>query len=621
MKMEERDMFLITHSIIAMSSVTFVLGLIYFYIFLQNHHRYMGFWGISWMLYSLSFVFDLLKFAGQDSYTFIIEKQTFYLLISILFLYGSYDFWDKAVPKFWLYFSAVCFLTIASATFLSSFFLPLMLHSSIFLCFISVWNGLMFLLYSWDSKISEKYLTGFIFIIWGIYKGYYPFIQPNFWLAPSSYLGGVILINILSILILLVHFKKNKNELMKREKRFRLLAENARDLIYLYSFKPSRKFDYVSPAVKQIMDLTPEELYNNPRIFFETVHPEDQSIIQETFNQPYMEPSDPILSRWIRKNGETVYGELHHTIIYDELGNVKALEGILRDVTDRKQVEKDLYRIQKSRQELITNISHELRTPITLIQGYIEAVLDGVIKKSNDIKKYLNLTHTKVVSLNRLINDLFQLTQLEAREIDFQLYEISINDLIREIYFKFEFDVENSGLNFELCLPNDDSHTHGKNSNLSKVSTDDDLIVTVDFDRIEQVFANLIFNAIKHTPYFGTISVGYTVTNNTIESTSYKNEDHLLTKGNNQIDSFTSPIPRNEIIISVKDDGSGINSEDLPFIFERFYRGNRTNISNVKGRGLGLSITKEIVEYHGGRIWAESKVGEGSVFYFTLPIY
>lgn len=594
-------MFLITHSIIAMSSITFVLGLIYFYLFLQNHNRYMGFWGVSWIMYSLSFIFDLLKFAGQDFSIFIIEKQTFYLIISILFLFGSYNFWNKSIPKFWIYFSVISFSTIISATLTENFFLPLMLHSSIFLCFISVWNGLLFLTHSLDDRTSEKYLTGFIFIIWGIYQGYYPFIHPNFWLAPWSYLCGVVLINILSILILLLHFKKNKNEILKREKQFRLLAENAHDLIYLYYLNPTPRFEYISPAITKIMNLTPENLYSDPMIFFDTIHPEDKLMLQEIFTQPLTESVEPICLRWICKAGQIMYGELHHTIIYEQWGNVKGVEGILRDVTERKQVEENLLKIQKSRHELITNISHELRTPITLIQGYVEAMVDNLITDPKDLAKYLNIIHTKVLSLNRLINDLFQLTQLEAREIDFQFFEISIKNLIQRIYYKFELDVKNAGLELLLNVPNDDC------------------IVTVDFDRIEQVFANLIYNSIKHTCMGGKISIEYIVQYNISNPIPSGNKNTENINTDYQIDNCLYEIPLNNVIIMIKDNGSGIPEDDLPHIFTRFYRGEKSNVYKIKGRGLGLSITKEIVESHGGSIWVDSKINQGTTFYFSLP--
>lgn len=583
-------MFLITHSIIAMSSVTFVFGLVYFYIFLQNHEYYMGFWGFGWIFYSLSFIFDFLKFDGLDTSIFIIAKQGIYLFISLLFLLGTYLFFKKSIPKFWIYFFIVNSLCIIFAPFSRTLFLPMIIHSAIFLCFISVCNGLLFILSSFEIKSFETYITGFMFILWGIYKGYYPFIHPDFWLAPWSYLSGAILIDILSLLILLIYFKKNKIDLIKRERRFRLLAENARDFIYLYHPKPISKFEYVSPSVTSMMDYTPEELYKNPKIFFHQVHPDDLHHLQETFNPSANSSHVPIIIRLFHKNGSLIWGELHHTIIQGKNGKITAVEGILRDITVRKKVEEDLFRMEKSRYELISNVSHELRTPITLIQGYIEAILDGVITNSNDFKKYLKLIHNRVLGLSRLINDLFQLTQLESKAIDFQLYEIPIHPFIHQIYHKYELDVKNAGLNFELHLPS---------------QQDNSITATIDTDRIEQVFSNLIFNAIKHTPTGGTIILYYNIV-------PYPNNPDL-------IDEDHSYNPSHEVIIHIQDNGLGILSEDLPFLFDRFYKGNQPQLS--KGRGLGLSIAKEIVVYHSGRIWATNNQDKGSTFSFSLPLY
>ncbi|MCT4605974.1 MAG: ATP-binding protein [Marinisporobacter sp.] len=391
---------------------------------------------------------------------------------------------------------------------------------------------------------------------------------------------------------MLIYFEKTKIDLIKRERRFRLLAENAKDFIYLYHPKPISKFEYVSPAITSIIDYTPEDVYKDPKIFFNQVHPDDLHDLQKTFHPSSNSSHVPIIIRLFHKNGSLIWGELHHTIIQDKKGNIHAVEGILRDITVRKKVEEDLFRMEKSRYELISNISHELRTPITLIQGYIEAILDGVITNSNNFKKYLKLIHNRVLGLSRLINDLFQLTQLESKEIDFQLYEIPIGPFIHQIYHKYELDVKNAGLNFELQLPS---------------QQDKGITVTIDTDRIEQVFSNLIFNAIKHTPTGGTIILYYRIV-------PYPNNHDLMEK-----DHSYNPIPSHEVIINIQDNGSGILSEDLPFLFDRFYKGNQSQLS--RGRGLGLSIAKEIVVYHGGRIWATNNQDQGSTFSFSLPLY
>ncbi|TMV46393.1 response regulator [Paenibacillus mesophilus] len=237
----------------------------------------------------------------------------------------------------------------------------------------------------------------------------------------------------------------------------------------------------------------------------------------------------------------------------------------------------DLERIERSRIRLLTNISHDLRTPITSIQGYIEAILDGVVTDPEETQKYLRLIHSKSLTLNRLIQDLFELAQLESRQAAFRMREVLTTDLVRLVKEKFELDVSARGVRFEVC------------DTLSQP-----VVLNVDTDRLDQVFANLIFNAIKFTPRQGTIVIGFE-----------KRPGRAF---------------KDELIVKVADSGTGITDEELPHIFDRFYKGTPRNNSK-KGSGLGLAIAKEIVEYHGGRIWAESETGQGCTVYFTLPIF
>ncbi|WZL73917.1 ATP-binding protein [Clostridiaceae bacterium 35-E11] len=462
-------------------------------------------------------------------------------------------------------------------------------------------------------KITEKYITGFFFIIWGIYKGYYPFIQPEFWLAPWSYVGGAVLTNILGILILLIYFKKNEVDLIDSEQRFRLLAENAPDFIYRYRYLPTPGFDYVSPAVVRITDYTPEELYADPEIFFRQVHPEDQPILEKSLKNPGKSSNDPIVLRRIRKDGLIVWTEQHYSVIRDELNNVIAIEGILRDITERKLTEENLFRLEKFRRDLLSNISHELKTPITSIQGYIEAILDGVIVGTENFTKYLNLIHTRTLGLNRLIQDLIQLTQLETKQIDFQMYEISVLDLLEQIHNKYELDIEKSGLKFKMHPISYSCHQDCYKKNIC--CTSHDLIVTIDPDRIDQVFGNLIFNAIKHTAPGGIINMYF-------EIIPYfeKFLDCTYKDSAKDIPSLIN-LPKRELVIKIQDNGCGINSEEIPHIFDRFYKGSNANNHPSKGSGLGLSIAKEIIQAHGGHIWVHSKVNQGSTFCFTLPIH
>ncbi|UKS28885.1 AAA family ATPase [Paenibacillus sp. HWE-109] len=242
-----------------------------------------------------------------------------------------------------------------------------------------------------------------------------------------------------------------------------------------------------------------------------------------------------------------------------------------------KERTNELILMETSRRDLLSNISHDLGTPLTSIQGYVEAILDGVIQEPEEQRKYLSVVHMRIVGIQRLITDLYQLSRLETKQFHFQLAPTSCQSMVRQLFAKYELDAANAGITYTLDMsPNDGG---------------DDLLLTVDTDRIEQVYANILYNAIKFTARGGFINVFVTI----------------------------RPEPF-ELVVRVTDTGVGISEEDLPHIFERFYKVSKSR-STSGGSGLGLAIAKEIVQYHGGQIWAESRLGKGCSISFSLPVH
>jgi len=236
----------------------------------------------------------------------------------------------------------------------------------------------------------------------------------------------------------------------------------------------------------------------------------------------------------------------------------------------------ELTLMETSRRDLLSNISHDLGTPLTSIQGYVEAILDGVINKAEDQRKYLSVVHMRIVGIQRLITDLYQLSRMETKQFHFQLTSTTCGAMVRQLFAKYELDTANAGINYTLNMD---------------IKEGENMMLTVDSDRIEQVYANLVYNAIKYTPKGGSIDVVVQI----------------------------AGVP-SELIIRVSDSGVGISEEDLPHIFERFYKASKSR-STKEGSGLGLAIAKEIVQYHGGQIWAESRLGHGCSISFSLPVH
>lgn len=241
-----------------------------------------------------------------------------------------------------------------------------------------------------------------------------------------------------------------------------------------------------------------------------------------------------------------------------------------------EQVNEDLARMETSRRHLLSNISHDLGTPMTLIQGYVEALMDGVVQQEQQ-QKYLKLIHNRITGLNRLIKDLFQLSKLEARQMEFDIQSVSIDELIRFFDERYELELAGAGIRFEtasyILHPGDGRPAY----------------VKIDLNRIDQVLTNIIYNAVKHTPQDGGIQLHFIV------------DEHSL-------------------VVQVQDNGTGIAPEDLPYIFDRFYKKDKSRNTSGGGSGLGLAIAKEIIDFHGGRIWAQSRLGQGACIAFMLPL-
>lgn len=242
----------------------------------------------------------------------------------------------------------------------------------------------------------------------------------------------------------------------------------------------------------------------------------------------------------------------------------------------------ELAKMENSRRQLMTNISHDLGTPMTLLQGYLEAMKDGMVTTDEQRNKYVRMMLGKVGGVNRLIRDLFELSKLEAGQLMFDYIHVQLKDWMERHREQFEMDVRAKGLRFESEYEQDPS---------GKQQVDvAGVMLRMDLFRMDQVIANIIYNAIKHTGEGGKIKLTY----------SYELES-------------------NRVIVRVRDTGSGIEAEHLPHIFDRFYKKEMSRNSADGGSGLGLAIAKEIVEAHKGKIGAESVPGEGTVIWISLP--
>ncbi|MDX9851730.1 MAG: ATP-binding protein [Anaerolineaceae bacterium] len=233
------------------------------------------------------------------------------------------------------------------------------------------------------------------------------------------------------------------------------------------------------------------------------------------------------------------------------------------------QMAEKLEKTETMRRQLIGDVTHELRTPLTAIKGYMEGLIDGVIPQTPETYQQIR---SEADRLQRLVNDLQELSAVEAGDYQLKLEAVSPSNLVKTVINHLHFQFEEKEIQIEENLEPD----------LPKVS--------VDKDRITQVLTNLLGNALQYTPSGGKVVI-------------------------------TASQKKSEIHISIRDTGIGMSPDQLPHIFNRFYRSDKSRARANGGSGIGLTIAQALVKAHHGRIWAESEgEGKGSSFHFTLPI-
>jgi signal transduction histidine kinase len=237
----------------------------------------------------------------------------------------------------------------------------------------------------------------------------------------------------------------------------------------------------------------------------------------------------------------------------------------LEEASDRQR------ELDSLRRNLIAWAGHDLRTPLSSVQAIVEALADGIVEDPDTVDRYLHTAQREIRSLSLLIDDLFELAQLEAGGLRPDLALNSLSDLVSDTMESFS----------ELAAR--------QNVTLEGSADPDVDPVLMDAQQIGRVLANLLGNALRHTPPGGTVQVR-----------ANKTEDHVL--------------------VAISDTGDGISSDDLPHVFERFYRGEKSRSRATGGAGLGLAIAKGIVEAHGGQISVENLTGQqGTRFSFSIP--
>ncbi|MBP1992393.1 sensor histidine kinase [Paenibacillus eucommiae] len=228
----------------------------------------------------------------------------------------------------------------------------------------------------------------------------------------------------------------------------------------------------------------------------------------------------------------------------------------------------------ENRKELISNISHDLKTPVTAIKGYVEGIMDGVADSPDKLERYVKTIYNKANDMDRLIDELFLFSKLDLGKIPFHFERVDLGQYLEDCVQELYFDMEKKGVKLE-----------------PENAPSAPLYVKADREKLKRVLLNIFENAVKYMD---------------------KDEGNIRLK--------VQEIEGNAIV-SIEDNGQGISAEALPHIFDRFYRADPSRNTATGGSGLGLAIAKQIVEEHGGMIWAASEIEQGTKIFIMLPIW
>lgn len=365
--------------------------------------------------------------------------------------------------------------------------------------------------------------------------------------------------------------RKGEEVLRASEERFRQLAENIREVFYIADFsKPA--FLYLSPAFETVWKRKPEEIYQSPSAFFETIHPDDRALLMSSIAKQFEGEATSKEYRILDANGNFRWILDRGFPIRDRFGRVYRVAGIAEDVTMRKEVDaelrrkaEDLLRANQELDQFASMASHDLKAPMRTISAFMRLLkmqYHGRLDAKAD--EYIDFSVDSCKRMNQLIEDILRNARING--LPPQLSTVSLETAVNEVLVDLGREIDRTGTQVIVGeLPE----------------------VIADPTHLREVFQNIIGNAIK----FRSSTPARIVISSTREARAWQ--------------------------VAVQDNGIGISKESTHRVFDSFVRLHPTG--TYEGSGIGLATCKKVIAARGGNIWVESKVGEGSTFYFTIP--
>ncbi|MDD3559641.1 MAG: PAS domain S-box protein [Melioribacteraceae bacterium] len=376
--------------------------------------------------------------------------------------------------------------------------------------------------------------------------------------------------------------KQTQRELKQSEERLRSITENIDEFMWTAeNIEGSLRQVFYTAAVEKITGYTSEEFVENNHLWHRIIHPNDQNYVIKRMKRFYRDPasnSTEIEYRIQNREGNIIWIKNRINLIRNNKGVIEKIYGSVRDISLSKRAEEKLQEsannlkaLNETKDRFISIVSHDLRTPFSSILGFTDILLSDPKMEESKRMEYINFIQESSKNMLSLVNSLLDWTRLQTGRIHFEPERINATYVVSKVVQML------SGASLR------------KSINLTSL-LDKDVYVHADENLLLQVLSNLISNAIKFTQTNGIIEI-----------------------------SAEPIVDKKQIKFCVRDNGKGIDEEDLEKLFRVDTKFSTTGTMGETGTGLGLSLCKEIVEKHGGEIWAESQINEGSAFYFTIP--
>lgn len=521
----------------------FAIVAIYSYIYFIYRENYMGIWAVSWsMLLSRYILFDSGIIEWKTSMIGLLMYQMLIIWSVLLFMYGTYVFFDKPYNKKMAFLGSVCaMLVLGIINYFSSNLVYKIIIPIFFGAYMGMWIGFTYIKSSKLPGIGAVFV-GYAYIGWNLLNLTMPFNIEVAWFAPLGYTLGGLFRLVIAFGTLIVYFEKSRMDYIKKESEYRLLAENAADVIYSYQLLPERKFKYISPSALNVTGYTTEEFYNKHTLLFEIVHSEDSPMLKNFYSNFSSLNETPLTLRLMTKQGKIIWIEQKSVPVYNDAGEIIEIQGIIRDITTRKELES--VAAQFDRMNIVGNmaatVAHEIRNPMTTVLGYMQLLgrkekyagdrdkfklmVDELHRANDIIREYLSLSNQKLVNLKKA----------------------SLNSILKAIYPLLEADASTVKVKINLVM--------------AEIPE-----LLLDANEIRQLVLNMVRNGVESMPNGGELTFGTTM-------------------------------EKDEVILFISDQGMGISEEVLKKLGTPFFT------TKDNGTGLGLSICYQIANRHNANI-------------------